>query len=739
MAQLQTTNFNQEAIRELLDGDNQSSIFYKYKAPAEVGEKILDELYSRFDFKKGFRIDDSSKDVGILSQCQSLQSLLLLTSSFSLEFDEEKYFKDNRTFADGTKPTIRKIMDSVIEDIIRRIIRYNGKAVENINTLENDKIPERFFDNAEFCFDASPFDSTSFTAQYSYIDTITWVIPTFLLVLKYHATKTDEKGIEDCKWEKCLIAIIRHGLKYINDSFIIDDEKRNRLETSNKLEIGWNFTKECEEPSLYFTFSVCECYVDFYETFKHYIDYLEALRRGELGLVMPSDIIDAQKMYEKNKSEIKLKELFMKINGAPTIYTFETVDGVKKEKTNTLFGELEQHCKMTANKIWKLSKNELADRFYYNDLGQTLDEEVIKMSTTSDALFNSVYIVNILLDAGVDEDIKLKADKVRAGIPTGDADEKERNYQEEYDDLLEVCQLAIQKAMRTYEKLKKDSKEYIVDQFLVGFNETFKRHNDMIKDLRKRRIRVFSLAPLLIHSNNVIGQYLVRYPQYNMKKYLGYILENRLTVTENGSIKTKWIWESDGFFSASNYYYVSALGEFYDYYDAFEKTYLDISDRNEEAAEEIRKAYKQELDSTGEIADLKSQLEDKDDKIKELEALERPVEDAVKAVVEETIKEKLSVMICEALQKEIEAMRVVSAKKVGTDRKMTELTKALNDLMLEMIAFDGNADGQKLREGTKDDARTLIKKELSRVRSIFVGSTMHNENHQCGLFDDNNF
>ncbi len=727
MEQKQTTNFNQDTIRELLEGDNSNRVFYKYKSPVEIGEKILDELYARFDFEKGFRMDDSSKDVGLLSQCQSLQALLLLTSGFSLKFDKEDYFKDGRTFADGTKPTIRRIMDSVIEDIISRIVRYNGRKVQNINDLENDKLPETFLDKATYCFDASPYDSSSFTAEYSYIDAITWVIPTFLLVLKYHATKDD--GVEDCKWEKCLIAIIRYGMKYLNNSFITSREIEERLEDSQKLEIGWNFTKDCEEPSLYFTFAVAECYVDFYETFKNHIDYQDALRRERMGFDIPKEIRDAQEKYDKNESELKLRALFKAINGASYVYS---VGENGEEVATTLYGRLEEFCKKTANKIWKLSKDELADKFFYNDLGRTLDEDVIKMSTTSDALFNSVYIVNILLDAGVDEDIKLQMELAQMSGRIAD----KNAYQEEYDDLLEVCQLAIQKAMRTYEKLKKESKEYIVDQFLVGFNETFKLHNDLIKDLRKRRIRVFSLAPLLIHSNNVIGQYLVRYPQYNMKKYLGYILENRLTESENGVTKTKWIWESDGFFSASNYYFISALSEFYDYYDTFEKTYIDISDKKEEAAEEIRAAFKKELESTGDIADLKYEIAQKDERIKELEAIERPVEDAVKEIVEQTVREKLSEMLCELLGNEKEALKERTALKLGPARTMTALSKALDSLLMEIVAFDGVVDGRPLRDESHGDARTLIMKEISRVRERFAHTVMFSDDHESGLYKE---
>ncbi|MBR7133027.1 MAG: hypothetical protein IKD04_05790 [Clostridia bacterium] len=732
MAQTQVKSLGRSVLDELLvEGSSKDGTFYEYKAPIETGEKILNELYARFDFKTGFRMDDNSNEVGLLSQCQSLQALLLLTSEFSLLFDEEGYFEDDRTFADGTKPTIRRIMDNVIEDIVSRIIRYNGKKIDNVNMLENHQLPEGFLEKATFCFDASPYDSTSFSAEFSYIDSITWVIPTFLLVLKYHARQVRE----DCKWERCLVAIIKHGLRYINDAFIVDKEKLQNLDTAKRLEIGWNFTQKCEEPSLYFTFAVCECYVDFYETFKNHIDYEFALyKKRKYDIPVPTAVKKAYNEQSKDRREVKLRELFETINfGDSSVYSFND----EGDEIASVYGQLELNCKLVANKIWELTKNGLADKFFYNDLGSTLDEETIKMSTTSDALFNSVYIVNIIIDAGIDEDLIMKMEDANESRRFGDV----KKLQEEYDELFEVCQLAIQRAIRTYEKLQKDSKEYIVDQFLVGFNENFVVHNDLIKDLRKRRMRVFSLAPLLIHSNNVIGEYLIRYPQYNMKKYVTYILENRLVETDpkTGEQVTKWIWETDGFFSASNYYYISALGEFYRYYNTFEKVYLDISKQNEATIKDIREEYFKELETTGEIARQQNEIEQKELEIETLrqekDAIKKPIEDAVVQMISETLKEQLPTMLLEVLTSEREALKERTAlKPTDNRRKLTSITEALDDLLLEMVAFDGNADNKTLREDTKEDARALIKKEIARIRGKLADAVMFSDEHQSGLF-----
>lgn len=612
------------ALYDLIDttvADKNNSVFNTYKPKATIGKEIFKELYKRFQSnpKKGnigFYMDNSNQ-IGILSQCQSLQALLLLASDFNLTFDDAHIISETED-----NLTIREIMDMVIEDIFERIKTDTPHV---------------------YRFDASPYETALFTAQYSNIEAITWVIPCFLQALKYHA----EIG-ETCKWETDLVDVISYGLKYINDSFI----RSENMGKSDRMEIGWNFTKDCQEPSLYFSFAVCECFVDFFSTFENYLTYQEAKRNeNNYSLPIPNALVKAHEKHEKDREALTAKgdrgynrqgkklAQFDEYNELVLRYREinNGVDGI----TGSLYGEFEQHCKDVAKEIWRLTKDTLADHFYYNDLHTTLSEEDIAMATTSDALFNTVYIINIMLDAGLDEDLILQKEIA----VTEDA---VKEAEQEYNNLLDVCQLASQKAFRAYEKLKKIEKDYIVDQFLVGFNETFTVHKELIKELRKRRMRVFSLMPLLIRTNNAISEYLIKYPQVNMKKYLGYILDNRYV--ENG--KPRWIWELEGYFSCSNYYYVSALGEFYAYYEQYESEYIPHYNENLAQREAIIEEQKNALESpTGEIGELKRKLDDRDKEIERLTQslndVKTPVEDAVAAVVASEMEKLLPRMLCE--------------------------------------------------------------------------------------------
>ena len=211
MSNEQLVQMKTSSITEILKNtETNKTIFNEYVEKEHIGRYIFKELNKRFH-KNGFVLQDSSKDVGILSQCQCMQTLVSLAQDFGLDFNTNDFFA-------GQKGTIREIMDMVIEDVIERICQKD----EDGNTTG-------------YVFDASPYDSEHFSVEFSNVDTITWVVTSFLLVLKYHA-----KVGEVCKWESILVDIVKYGIDYINAAFIAGNREGLNLGT------GWNFTKACK-------------------------------------------------------------------------------------------------------------------------------------------------------------------------------------------------------------------------------------------------------------------------------------------------------------------------------------------------------------------------------------------------------------------------------------------------------------------------------------------------------------
>ena len=697
----------------LVNSQKNNTIFKEYIPKADLGKKIFRELNKRYTKEKGFVMQDGSRDFGILSQCHCLQTLMSLAQDFGLDFTVPDYFP-------GQKGTIREIMDDVIEKIINSVVRNeNGKE--------------------EYVFDASPYDTDHFTEEYSNIDTITWVITTFLLVLKYHANKDVH---EVCKWEPILIKVIQKGMDYINDKAFIPGQ-----EGTTGLDAGWNFTKDCPEPSLYFTFTVCECYLDIYSTFEDFLKYLHMERDArEYGVAVDPEqrmrFLDQARKYEENRDKVvgERQARHDEYNELVRIYRLiNEIDDYELPNINedTRYGKFEKQVKDVARQVWSHVHENLADNFFYNNLTDTLSEADLRIATTSDALFNTVYIINIMVCAGLDETLDLE--RQQAALKGDDPTARKKEL--EYNNLLESCLLAVQKAFRTYESLQNDSKEYIVDQFLVGFNEKFGNHPVAINELRKLRMRCFSLLPLLIHTNNVVSEYLVRYPQHNMRKYLEKILDSRLKIKDGSH---SWIWEADGYFSGSNYYYVLALNEFYLYYEEFEHKYIEIGAENAQREAEIKANYLAELQLPGGALQMKQdELEKKDKKlaaqaqeIAELKALAHPVEDALRDMVAAEMQKNLPAMMGEVFA---QAAKVLTANFVDATKDVKGVYNGLNESMRDLFIAAMLRDYTKtINHGIKtadayNGLRDMVDQDLDQIVKSYVGNVKTMENNESEL------
>lgn len=754
------------AIKDIASKSDENSIYLKYTDKKIVAKRIFYELVKRLNLKdkgnKGFYMTDDKNDIGILSQCQSLQTLLELANNYGLDFDEKHKVS-------GEEVSIREIMDIVVEEVLNLIV---DKETKNC------------------VFDASPFAGSEQLVtdgvQYSYINSITWVIPTFLLVLKYHA-----RIGEICKWEDDLINVINQGIKYINESYI-SGETGN----VNKLNVGWNFTKDCEEPSLYFTYAVSDCLLQLYKTFETYISYnnsnttVQALEQNEFYAI-PEEIQKsfdrAKETYERDVNrQIKEFNEFGKKQAKfdeanELIRVLKKIDPAIENPQESLYYELNNKAKIVGEEIWRLTKEGLADNFYCNDLHSTISEEDIAMSTTNDALFNIAYIINTIINTGVDETRRVARDIAESSLTYWNNkrteitnklneilkdfkdkeseeyklalekyNEEEQNVKEEleeidanirlfelkykeasekYNDILESCQLSIQRTFRVYDNFKKKSKEYIVDQFLVGFNEKFTKHQEITKELRKRRIRIFSLTPILITTYNAISEYLIKYPQSDMKKYLGYILENRYTV---GKAK-RWIWENDGFFSASNYYFVVALGEFYSYYETYEKSYSENFVSNEKWRKEFETKFEKDYQETvvkrkiddnnakheSDILELKKQrdaeIQARDEEIQKLKEqlaqVKTPIEDAVKVVINQELQKQLPLLLINFIKETNEAL-----KNESNNVKAPEQAKEFKETILGLITA---LLYPMISASDKEEFIKDLNKDISKIMSVY--------------------
>ncbi len=653
--------------------------FYKYRNSKEIGEKIYVDVMKKYTRDgKVFNFSDEFNESGLLSQMQGLATVLSLFEGFKLDAKDKK---------------ITKFIDNMLDDLFDRVIGKDGA----------------------YHIDASPYlvENKTVFAEYQYMDSVTWIISTLLGVFRMYIK--GHYAIDfDSERGRTLLNLYRYCLRYINDAFIDNSRAKARFNC------GWNFTRDCEEPSLYFTFAVSELLIDILNSFENVIRVadVELIQNGirreidqkgflkEERYLSQSDRIKAaldaaklddsfegygealkefyeftdeektviyevqqkidfvMKEYEENLRKKELNdeeyrrelEVFRLINGGFDVY-----------ETGSLYKTLEDNCKKSANQIWKMTEKKLANSFFSYNLESEISEEIINNSVSSDAIFNVIFIINILINSGLDEDYE---DLINYFTVNGS--EAYHEAMDEYDDMRDTIRLAYDNCYQSLTRLKKANKDYKVNEYELSFDETFVKHADRVRDVRKAHIRVFSLMPLMVRTKTTIVEFLIRYPQYDMMLYLENILKYRCMDEQTGQYI--WLWENEGYSASSNYYFISAFGDFYEYYNEYESVFHDTVENNKEAKKNIEEKYHKSLREAGlavdrseeEYAALLKAVDHQKQQIRELEEQVQYYEnDPLRSALNEIVNEIIQKHIVDIMAKKLseEAARIIAGTK----------------------------------------------------------------------------
>ena len=630
---------------------------YKYRSKKDIGKYIFDDFvkYNRDKTKKDncFIFSDEIEEVGLISQLQGVQVLAMLWEEFGLDVD------------------LKKLL-SLIDDVLSRIKTAEG----------------------QYRFDATPYlmDTHQFDEKYAYIDSLTWFMSAACSIFRLIINNGLDLGQE--RLDQLINGFV-YGFKYITSSFIDVEDKSN-------FSYGWNYTGESKTPSLYFTFAVSEVLIDIYSTFE------TTIRESETNLVKFEIDEKFKGSSEEYAAEIKAKKDQIEQVFVDYLNTcnqtdeekarekdiFNQVnDGVGVYEEGSLYQLLEEQCKKAANDVWGLTKSKLAENFFSFDLKSNIPEEVIEQSITSDVLFNSVFIINILINAGLDEDAE-----DRINYYTLNESVEYKAALEEYDEMRDIMRLGYDNVYQTYVKLRKKQKDYIVNEYILTLAEDFAPDfSAKVKEMRKARIRIFSLMPLLVKTKTAMSEFVIRYPQYDMQLYLEQILDCRYLAEEGTKF---WIWERDGYSSSSNYYFVNALSSFYDYYQEYELEYAKNATKNKEAKLKIREEYKKELESEGgEIYNCRHQLKEKDLEIEEKNKIVEELKLKIDEFKSDPLRETLTNFVYKAIKERIEdlitdffkgmAKDITSnAKKRATDRRNGIENADTSSVAVEETSFE---------------------------------------------------
>lgn len=357
-----------------------------------------------------------------------------------------------------------------------------------------------------------------FSNVYPYIGAMTWTLSLLASIRK--ATKSGLIDL-DQRYDDLVIKHIRKIINKFNESVIGTPENP----------LGWNYTMDCKKPSLFFTYSVLEAFSDFEDNV----------------------------MLEDNDGNSADTELLSLINDG------KSNSHIEKDWAAT--------CKKIAENVWQkykdILKTDLVSDDFLENIKAVSKEDILK-SSSSNALFNTIYIVFILVYG-------------YANI---------RESETEREDVIVTMDAALQNVQRIYEQLSKENKEYVVDTYYMNYQSLHEEKKETyIKLLNSERLIDARIVPILVKANNLVAFYISKYPQKQMST-LFLELFDRMNSQD-------WVWDNMNYDVENTERYIEAIADFYMYYDTYEKEYAQRlkskKEREKEAEDRVAKRIEKRL------------------------------------------------------------------------------------------------------------------------------------------------
>ncbi len=613
-----------------------NEFFNTYKPVKEIGEKILKSFMKIYTPEKGFPISQKDLRYGTLTNAIALSTLL----------DLENMGVDISKYQDKFRFTLKTLFDNVYK---------NGYLSTPV-------------------FDATPYLDENSEKFDSYVETAAKILIVMIDLRNYahkNAVRNVSFGEPIILANKTIssfaeLAVIAERLlidstEFLNNSVLSVKENEIKIRKIENKDIvrdhippeikyrGWTFCppeNESEEysTSIYYTYHVTNAFVSFYNAYPDIFDKI---------------------FYDSNDNEYGLQAL----NDAEKSLHAITEEFILKNKS--VINEFRNKVASSGRYIESLLSEKgvnIALDFVKSDFTGISFSNVINTQDRN-AVINTLFILAIYLNAGIDEDYEFLSQKEFV------AKNKDWFYNQ--------LQFAISNIKKIYSVLKVENKQEIIDSFNLHaslLNEKFPSHQSvLVQQLRKgcRNVSVYDLIPLLCNTYAIVFEYIINYPQLDM-------VDNLELIMENCSKDGEWLWgDIDGFNINNNLYYIVALENFYDYY----KNYEEQLSGNQSF---YKKIVKDKED------DFKKRLNEEKKKNEALEEQNRQLEVA--------LEEKRS-----NLDKEVEALAKNMFDKLFEDSMTDYLDKMLTDATGFYIdAFTANKTPSQVMAAFKNDKRLRV-------------------------------
>ena len=396
--------------------------FRHYVDRSVIGKKILASLENKLDGvnalgnpEKGFYMSSKNKEVGLLSQLYGANAMFSLMNRFNVEMSDEH----------------KEQMKASLNYIIQYLADNNN------------------------CYDLNPIldpeiNSELFTDSHNnYVGAMTWALSLFCQV-----RVSERRGLFELTEDehKQVFKHIRHIIKFFVNSVVGTPDKP----------LGWGYANGCDEPSLFFTYSVVEAFADFDDN---------VLNTPEIGA-------DDELITYINTSDT---------GSDPYTETFKEI------------------CYRIGDRAWDLFKDVLKTNFFSDNFSENfkvVSKDEILNSSRSSVLFNTLYVIFILFYSYTNR----------------------RHADTDGEEIVDSMTLALQLIQNFYDELRSKGKDSIVDRHIIAFDQNNKRIKDFGRLLNEESIQASPFLPMLVKANNLIAFYILEFPQQKMQELFDMML-----------------------------------------------------------------------------------------------------------------------------------------------------------------------------------------------------------------------
>lgn len=529
-------------------------IIYEYRPASEAGKLILDSFLSFYDKKaKSFPLDDRNnrQKFGVITDIMALSTLLELKS---LDVDM-----------------------SSCEDIYYGLI---------------EKVFADVYRGANVVFDATPYWEEESYSITTYVETASKLISTIIdlrddILERLYKRKTKMplpvnirgRSVSDFGELLDLVEqLIVDAATVLNDAalpvaepfpYTIDGKKTGRPGVGSSVICrGWAFQKPRPEnaaeyeTSLYYTYYGTNAFISVYNSMEDFYEYLDT------GIELFSDREDKNLLADEKRRKFK--------------YEYDRKFFRANEQVLTRMRELTASAGRYIDTQFKKNGVNIAFDYVDKELRPVSLDAVEKGKNNH--VMNSLFAFATLINAGVDDDY---ASIGKSGI-------------------FQNIQFALTNIKKVYLAFREDQREDLIESYSLGEDKCPAEVNMVMQRWRKSgTISTYDLVPLYCNTYNLVSNYVIRYPQKEMRDNLVWVLENK---SADG-----WYWTKESFSINNNLYYIYAIDSFYSYYDRYEATFLaadtlkrsldskerkiiNIKDGYERNIQEIKAEHKAELE-----------------------------------------------------------------------------------------------------------------------------------------------